>query len=269
MHKVVNLRSISTAALMALSRESSFGSWPSDSSKYGVQSVNSGVVSRPISPPSEAANGAMTSTHPAASQAASSAAAETDTQQVSGTLPNLMDEGKTHLNDTVATAQPHHKTSPPNTANVPTQHQTLRLSQSEKEDLKEKQSKATAATSTLAAVQAPKQKFSNVLVYDIATLLELGKGPSVTPVELERCDEDIKGKIFSISDSSGVYQLLDVQTSCARHGKQRQDANRAARAIASHRPRPESFPYSGRKTVSYVAFFFTFLFLLPENLGLT
>lgn len=112
-----------------------------------------------------------------------------------------------HLDDAVATAERHLQTSPPNTANVPTQHQTLRLSQTEKEYPKKKQSKTIATTSTLTAVEAPEQKVSNVLVYDIATLLELSKGPSVTPVELEHCDEDIKGKIFSISDSSGVLSV--------------------------------------------------------------
>lgn len=125
-----------------------------------------------------------------------------------------------HPDDTVLTAEPHLQTLAPNTTNVPTQHLTPTLSQPENEDLKEKQLKGIATIGTVVPVQVPEQKLSNVLVYNIATLLELSKGPIVTPAEMEHCDNDTKGKILSISDSSDVSLLLDVPTSRACRSKQ-------------------------------------------------
>ena len=175
---------------------------------------------------------------------------------------NPEDAAQLHPNDVVITSEHRVKASPPNTANLLAQHQLPMLSQPENEDLKEKKAKAIAISSTVAPVQASDQKPSNLLVYNIATLLELGKGPSVTPRIMELCDSDIKGKISSIPDSSGACPLFDVPFPSSPHIKQRRDIHTVLQQYL-HLVVPELvYPFLARARLSYIDSYLQFPFLM-------
>ena len=189
---------------MALSRGSSFASWPSDNSQDDVQSVNSGVESDSISLSNEAIYEAMASTHATND--------EISISQVSEALPTLLNKGPVHPNAAVPTAPTSTtnteeqclQTSTTNIATLSTQRQVLMPTQPEEGDLQQEQPNATATSSTIALIQDPEHKTPRELVYDIATLLELGKGPSVTSKAMEFGDDDIKGEITSTSHPSDI-----------------------------------------------------------------
>ena len=136
---------------------------------------------------------------------------EIQVDQVLEVLPTLKNGVPVRTGDaepTAGTAEHRHQILPPNTASMLTQHQMPMPSRSEDEDLKQEQPRGTATPSTATVVQATDEENLNVLVYDIASLLELGKGPCTIPKEMESCDSDTKGKILSRTDIFAVFPFV-------------------------------------------------------------